>query len=79
MKTHILHTFSQNHAEFYFVEYIFEIKKLKGVAVNAEVLQKPNPLLVVNGKVNLNYVPPAKNAANSKKVVIEAQTHVYKM
>jgi hypothetical protein len=54
---------------------------LDGVAVNGEVLSKPNPLLVVNGRVNLNYVPPkaaapegAKKHMGGKKVVIEAQT-----
>lgn len=45
---------------------------LDGVSVNEDVLSRPNPLLVVNGKVNLNHVP-AKLAMN-RKVVIEAQT-----
>merc|ERR1719316_248928 len=30
---------------------------LDGVSVNEDVLSQPNPLLVVNGKVNLNHVP----------------------
>lgn len=43
---------------------------LDGVAVNEEVLSQPNPLFVVNGMVNLNYVPPKKDQAT--KVVVEA-------
>ena len=30
---------------------------LDGISVNEEVLKKPNPLLVVNGRVNLNAPP----------------------
>ncbi|CAD7927367.1 unnamed protein product [Amoebophrya sp. A120] len=45
---------------------------LDGVAVSEEVLQKPNPLFVVNGRVNLNYVPPKKGGETSSKVVVEA-------
>merc|ERR1719171_2883495 len=30
---------------------------LDGVSVNEDVLSQPNPLLVVNGKVNLNHIP----------------------
>lgn len=50
---------------------------LDGVAVNNEVLEKPNPLFVVNGRVNLNYIPPAKNLAT--KVVVEAGQTVKNM
>ena len=45
---------------------------LDGVSVNENVLSGPNPLLVINGKVNLNHVPMRQGAAD-KKVVIEAQ------
>jgi len=45
---------------------------LDGVSVNEEVLSRPNPLLVVNGKVNLNHIAGAR--ATEKKVVIEAST-----
>jgi len=45
---------------------------LDGVSVNEEVLSKPNPLLVVNGKVNLNHVPPVQSG--ERKVVVEAAT-----
>ena len=34
------------------------------------MLARPNPLFVVNGKVNLNYVPAKKT--QSSKVVVEA-------
>ena len=47
---------------------------LDGVAVSEEILSKPNPLFVVNGKVNLNYVPPKREPM--KKVVVEA-AHVH--
>merc|ERR1719272_1034883 len=43
---------------------------LDGVSVNEEVLSQANPLLVVNGKVNLNHIPVKR--AHEKKVVIEA-------
>merc|ERR1719272_1458910 len=43
---------------------------LDGVSVNEDVLSQPNPLLVVNGKVNLNHIPVKR--AHEKKVVIEA-------
>mmetsp|Transcript_28244 Transcript_28244/g.71697 ORF Transcript_28244/g.71697 Transcript_28244/m.71697 type:complete len:550 (-) Transcript_28244:420-2069(-) len=52
---------------------------LDGVAVSEEVLQKPNPLFVVNGRVNLNYVPPKKDGGKSSKVVVEAHTTVKQM
>merc|ERR1711920_366928 len=42
---------------------------LDGVSVNEDVLQGPNPLLVINGKVNLNHVPVKRN---DRKVQIEA-------
>merc|ERR1719262_875838 len=47
---------------------------LDGVSVNEDVLAQPNPLLVVNGKVNLNHIPVKR--AHEKKVVIEAAHHV---
>merc|ERR1712194_591272 len=47
---------------------------LDGVAVSEEVLQKANPLFMVNGRVNLNYVPP-KKSNDSTKVVVEARTN----
>lgn len=47
---------------------------LDGVSVNEDVLSKPNPLLVVNGKVNLNHVP--KKRIGENKVHIEAAHHV---
>mmetsp|Transcript_35643 Transcript_35643/g.96689 ORF Transcript_35643/g.96689 Transcript_35643/m.96689 type:complete len:490 (-) Transcript_35643:105-1574(-) len=47
---------------------------LDGVSVNEEVLSAPNPLLVVNGKVNLNHVPVKR--IGDKKVHIEAAHHV---
>merc|ERR1740121_3193242 len=43
---------------------------LDGVSVNEEVLSQPNPLLVVNGKVNLNHVPVKR--IGEKKVFVEA-------
>merc|ERR1712157_53059 len=46
---------------------------LDGVSVNEDVLSQPNPLLVVNGKVNLNHVPVKRN---DRKVQIEAAHHV---
>lgn len=48
---------------------------LDGVSVNGDVLSNPNPLLVVNGKVNLNHVPVKRFET---KVCIEAATHVHK-
>merc|ERR1712193_321007 len=47
---------------------------LDGVSVNEDVLAQPNPLLVVNGRVNLNHVP-VKNIGE-KKVYVEAAHHV---
>jgi len=47
---------------------------LDGVSVNEDVLAQPNPLLVVNGKVNLNYVPVKR--IGEKKVYVEAAHHV---
>lgn len=47
---------------------------LDGVSVNEEVLANPNPLLVVNGKVNLNHVPVKR--IGDKKVHVEAAHHV---
>lgn len=49
---------------------------LDGVAVSEDILSKPNPLMVVNGKVNLNYVP-LKREEPLRKVCIEAnQVHL---
>merc|ERR1712193_38799 len=42
---------------------------LDGVSVNEDVLAQPNPLLVVNGKVNLNHVPVKR--IGDKKVYVE--------
>ncbi len=42
---------------------------LDGITVNTDVLSGPNPLLVVNGKVNLN-VQPVRQAV--KPSVVEA-------
>lgn len=50
---------------------------LDGVSVNEDVLSQPNPLLVVNGRVNLNHVPVKR--INEKKVYIEAAHHVGNM
>lgn len=47
---------------------------LDGVSVNQDVLENPNPLLVVNGKVNLNHLPTRRGG--EKKVVVEAAHHV---
>merc|ERR1712048_1287714 len=47
---------------------------LDGVSVNEDVLSQPNPLLVVNGKVNLNHVPLKR--IGDKKVYVEAAHHV---
>lgn len=47
---------------------------LDGVSVNEDVLTQPNPLLVVNGKVNLNHVPIKR--LGDKKVYVEAALHV---
>merc|ERR1719326_2291629 len=47
---------------------------LDGVSVNEDVLSQPNPLLVVNGKVNLNHVPVKR--VQDKKAYIEAAHHV---
>merc|ERR1712023_272488 len=46
---------------------------LDGVSVNEDVLAQPNPLLVVNGKVNLNHMPVKRGG--EKKVVVEAAHH----
>merc|ERR1712066_1167096 len=46
---------------------------LDGVSVNEDVLSQPNPLLVVNGKVNLNHVPVKR--VGDKKVYVEAAHH----
>merc|ERR1719221_2369475 len=47
---------------------------LDGVSVNEDVLSAPNPLLVVNGKVNLNHVPVKR--IGERKVHVEAALHV---
>merc|ERR1719253_2512542 len=47
---------------------------LDGVSVNEDVLAQHNPLLVVNGKVNLNHVPVKR--IGDKKVFIEGAHHV---
>eukprot|EP00921_Rhytidocystis_pertsovi_P003541 GHVQ01006130.1.p1 GENE.GHVQ01006130.1~~GHVQ01006130.1.p1 ORF type:complete len:398 (-),score=55.77 GHVQ01006130.1:1635-2828(-) len=47
---------------------------LDGVSVNEQVLSGPNPLLVINGRVNLNHVPVKVSAQG--KVFVEAATHV---
>merc|ERR1719321_1031947 len=47
---------------------------LDGVSVNEDVLSQPNPLLVVNGRVNLNHVPVKH--VGEKKVYVEAAHHV---
>merc|ERR1719262_1906333 len=47
---------------------------LDGVSVNEDVVENPNPLLVVNGKVNLNHLPTRRGG--EKKVVVEAAHHV---
>merc|ERR1711937_434119 len=47
---------------------------LDGVSVNEDGLSGPNPLLVVNGKVNLNHIPVKR--AHEKKVYVEAAHHV---
>merc|ERR1711988_1726094 len=47
---------------------------LDGVSVNEDVLSQPNPLLVVNGKVNLNHVPVKR--LHETKVYVEAAHHV---
>merc|ERR1712151_1233462 len=47
---------------------------LDGVSVNEDVLSQPNPLLVVNGKVNLNHVPVKR--IGEQKVFVEASHHV---
>merc|ERR1712194_42804 len=46
---------------------------LDGVSVNEDVLSQPNPLLVVNGRVNLNHVPVKR--IGEKKVYVEAAHH----
>lgn len=46
---------------------------LDGVSVNEDVLAQANPLLVVNGKVNLNHVPVKH--LDQKKVYVEAAHH----
>ena len=40
---------------------------LDGISINPEVLTKPNPLLVINGRANLNH-PPARRVANPTQV-----------
>merc|ERR1719230_1875953 len=45
---------------------------LDGVSVNEEVLQQANPLLVVNGKVNLNHMPVTRK---DPKPFVEAAHH----
>merc|ERR1719277_1804227 len=50
---------------------------LDGVSVNEDVLSQPNPLLVVNGKVNLNHVPVKR--IGETKVYVEAAHHVSNM
>mmetsp|Transcript_40136 Transcript_40136/g.87673 ORF Transcript_40136/g.87673 Transcript_40136/m.87673 type:complete len:489 (-) Transcript_40136:167-1633(-) len=47
---------------------------LDGVSVNEDVMSQPNPLLVVNGKVNLNHVPVKR--IGDTKVYVEAAHHV---
>lgn len=47
---------------------------LDGVSVNEDVLSQPNPLLVVNGKVNLNHVPVKR--LGDHRVYVEAALHV---
>eukprot|EP00927_Polykrikos_kofoidii_P050467 TRINITY_DN44383_c0_g1_i1.p1 TRINITY_DN44383_c0_g1~~TRINITY_DN44383_c0_g1_i1.p1 ORF type:complete len:492 (-),score=121.55 TRINITY_DN44383_c0_g1_i1:52-1527(-) len=47
---------------------------LDGVSVNEDVLSQPNPLLVVNGKVNLNHVPVKRHG--DRKAFVEAAHHV---
>merc|ERR1712048_521215 len=47
---------------------------LDGVSVNEDVMGAPNPLLVINGKVNLNHVPVRR--VGDKKVYVEAAHHV---
>mmetsp|Transcript_15668 Transcript_15668/g.37756 ORF Transcript_15668/g.37756 Transcript_15668/m.37756 type:complete len:498 (+) Transcript_15668:63-1556(+) len=46
---------------------------LDGVSVNEDVMSAPNPLLVVNGRVNLNHMPVRRAV---EKVVVEAAHHV---
>lgn len=50
---------------------------LDGVSVNEDVLANPNPLLVINGKVNLNHVPVKRIGEN--KAFVEAAHHVAHM
>eukprot|EP00920_Eleutheroschizon_duboscqi_P013315 GHVT01031384.1.p1 GENE.GHVT01031384.1~~GHVT01031384.1.p1 ORF type:complete len:314 (-),score=39.02 GHVT01031384.1:1066-2007(-) len=45
---------------------------LDGVSVNDEVLNKPNPLFVVNGKMELNHLPMMRT---SSKTVSAARSH----
>merc|ERR1711865_1292898 len=47
---------------------------LDGVSVNEDVMSQPNPLLVINGKVNLNHVPVKR--IHDKKPYVEAALHV---
>jgi len=47
---------------------------LDGVSVSQDVLSQPNPLLVVNGKVNLNHQPQKR--VSEKKVYVEAAHHI---
>eukprot|EP00933_Yihiella_yeosuensis_P061244 TRINITY_DN64046_c0_g1_i1.p1 TRINITY_DN64046_c0_g1~~TRINITY_DN64046_c0_g1_i1.p1 ORF type:complete len:493 (+),score=127.03 TRINITY_DN64046_c0_g1_i1:111-1589(+) len=46
---------------------------LDGVSVNEDVLSAPNPLLVINGKVNLNHVPVKRPV--DKPAYVEASHH----
>ncbi|CEM25867.1 unnamed protein product [Vitrella brassicaformis CCMP3155] len=46
---------------------------LDGVSVSEEVLSQANPLLIVNGRINLNHIPVKRSP--DRKVVIEAATH----
>jgi hypothetical protein len=47
---------------------------LDGVSVNEDVLAHPNPLFVVNGRVNLNHVPVKR--IGDKKTFVEAAHHM---
>jgi len=48
---------------------------LDGISVNEDVMVAPNPLLVVNGRVNLN-APPVRRAPGDKLTVIEGNQMV---
>ena len=45
-----------------------------GISVNPEVLARPNPLLVINGRANLNH-PPARRAANGSTSATEVNSN----